>query len=170
MHYIKEMTNYIPILIVILLVLLFLQNTNTRHQYSYRQEVPITQSLPPRPQTLQDIYREIHNLEAIARLEIDSTNEGSGGSHGTSRNRFIMERLSMRISYLKDLADQYISRKPVRINNISPIHYYNTPEDHDGSKFLGIPSVPGSIHTYHNPEILYRMPQEHNFVENMLLV
>ena len=121
---------------------------------------------------LRDIYRQIHNLEAISRNEVLRHNSGwhsSGGQHNTSRERFVLEEISKEIARLKQAAQVYIAqhRAPVQRQGYPPIGYGYT--DYWGERILGIPSVPGNIHSYHmNP--LYetnRIPKEQSHAEDM---
>ena len=130
---------------------------------------------------LRDIYRQIHNLEAMTRIEVAQNNNFPGGNDGSPRERMIMENIALEIARLKDLANKFIAenRMPYVRRDLPPIggdfdncYYGNCQYKLDlQEKILGIPSVPGVIHPYYNqrrPFETSRLPKE--YLDNMSMV
>lgn len=131
---------------------------------------------------LRNLYRQIHNLEAVSRYEVSQNNDHAGGNHNISKERLVMERIAQQIAKLKRYAREEIARKrlPVKRTDLPPLGYdfddcyYNDCQlkmDHN-ERILGIPSAPGSIHTYHyrrNYET-NRIPAESPYSEDMHMV
>jgi hypothetical protein len=108
---------------------------------------------------LRNIYRRIHNLEAAGRNEIAQNHEFPGARHNTSRDVFTLEHIWRENSRLGSLARNEIAKRrvPFRAQNPSAIgddfnrcHFDDCQLQMDwNERILGIPSVPGNIHTYH---------------------
>lgn len=108
---------------------------------------------------LRNLYRRIHNLEAVSRLEVAQNNDFAGGGHGISKERLVMEHIARETARLKGLARKEIARRriPARLRNKPPLGYgfqdcyYDDCQlkmDHN-ERILGVPSVPGNTHSYY---------------------
>jgi hypothetical protein len=131
---------------------------------------------------LRNLYRRIHNLEAISRVEIAQNNDFAGGDHGISKERLAMEHIAREIARLKSYARQEIAkrRQPFRIRNKPPLGYdFNDCYHGDcqlkmdyNERILGIPSVPGNTHSYHYNRKFnsLRVPNTQQEAEDMHMV
>lgn len=109
---------------------------------------------------LRNLYRNIHNLEAVERNEIAQNHEFPGSSMGISQDKYILEQTYKEGSRMQHQARQDIAKRrlPIHAKNLSPIgdsmnecHYGNCQMDMDyNERILGIPSVPGNIHSYYH--------------------
>ena len=131
---------------------------------------------------LRNLYRQIHNLEAISRNEVAQNNDHPGGQHNVSKERLIMEHIAQELSKLKGYARREIAQRrlPVQRQNKPPLGYdfedcyYNDCQlkmDHN-ERILGIPSAPGSTHGYYyNREFkTSRIPAEDVDAQDMHMV
>jgi hypothetical protein len=134
---------------------------------------------------LRNLYRQIHNLEALSRNEVSQNNDYAGGSQGISKERLVMEDIARRISRLKTAARYEIANRrmtvPVKRQDLPPLGYDFT-DCHDGDcqlkmdyneRILGIPSAPGNRHGYHynnRPYQTSRVPAEQIQAEDMHMV
>lgn len=127
--------------------------------WGYR-EIPgqLTQGDP----VLTNFYRKVHNMDKFNRIDVmeHSHIQTPGGGLGINRQIFIAEAVDREMKKKQKKINDYISshRKPYSDNNIiSPIggefdtcffgdcsQKYN-----EQGKILGIPSVPGTRHTYY---------------------
>jgi hypothetical protein len=111
-------------------------------------------------EVLRNLYRNVHNLEAIDRIEINQNNGAGGGNHNVNQQQYISEQLYKENSRLQNLARQDIARRrdPMTPQNLPPIgnsfddcHLGDCQINMDyNERILGIPSVPGTIHSYYN--------------------
>ena len=108
---------------------------------------------------LRNLYRNIHNLEAVDRIEINQNNGAGGGSHSINQQQYLSEQFYKENSRLQNLARQDIARRrtPMTAQNLPPIgdsfndcHLGDCQIDMDyDERILGIPSAPGTIHSYY---------------------
>jgi hypothetical protein len=134
---------------------------------------------------LRNLYRRIHNLEALSRNEVSQNNDYAGGSQGISKERIVMEDIAREISRLKTAARYEIANRrmtvPVVNNNFPPLGYdFNDCYYGDcqlkmdyNERILGIPSVPGNIHSYYynnRPQQTSRIPAEQIQAEDIHMV
>ena len=112
--------------------------------------------------TLTNMYRRLHNMDAIQRTEIFQFNDAlAGGSHGISRERWVGEAYDRNMMDLKhrireDIAkkripydEESVPTKPL-MGNFWDCHMGNCQWDADSEgKILGIPSQVGTIHPYY---------------------
>lgn len=121
---------------------------------------------------LRNLYRKIHNLEAITRLEVAQNNDYAGGNHGISKERLVMEHIARELAGLKGLARREIAERriPFEAKNKPPLGYdfedcyYGDCQlkmDHN-ERILGIPSAVGSTHSYYT-----NRPYETSRIENI---
>lgn len=111
-------------------------------------------------EVLRNLYRNMHNLEAVERNEIDQIHEFPGSSMGISQDKYILEQTYKEASRMQHQARQDIAKRrlPMHAQNLSPIgdsmneyHYGNGQMEMDyDERILGIPSVPGNIHSYYH--------------------
>lgn len=131
---------------------------------------------------LRNLYRQIHNLEAISRNEVAQNNDHPGGNHNISKERLTMEHLAQQIAKLKSYARHEIAKRrmPVKRQDLPPLGYdfedcyYGDCQlkmDHN-ERILGIPSVPGTRHSYHyrRDYETSRIPGESPHAEDMHMV
>lgn len=108
---------------------------------------------------LNNLYRQIHNLDNIMRIEVMNNTDGAGGDFGSARNRYIAELLDREKSKLKRIIREDIAKRRIPYREkqrsylggtLGDCHFGECQfaQDADG-KILGIPSVPGVIHPYH---------------------
>lgn len=110
---------------------------------------------------LRNIYRNMHNLEAIERIEI-AQNKGlsPGGGQNINQEKYLGEQIFNEGSRLRKAAMEEIeaNRLPYVPQHPSPIgdtfdgcHFGDCQINMDyNERILGIPSVPGSYHSYYN--------------------
>lgn len=109
---------------------------------------------------LRNAYRNMHNLEAVERIEIAQNNGSGGGNHGINQQQYLLEQSYLAGSRLREQAMRDIAKRraPFTAQNPSPIgndfddcHYGNCQFDMDyNERILGIPSVPGNVHSYYH--------------------
>lgn len=131
---------------------------------------------------LRNLYRRIHNLEAVSRIEIAQNNNHPGGNHNISKERLVMEHIAREIARLKGYARHEIAKRrlPVQHQDKPPLGYdfedchYNDCQlkmDHN-ERILGIPSVPGNTHAYYynRKYDTLRIPAEEQEAEDIHMV
>ena len=131
---------------------------------------------------LRNLYRQIHNLEAISRIEVAQNNDHPGGNHSVSKERLYMEHIAKQLARLKSYARHEIAKRriPVQRENKPALGYdfedcyFNDCQlkmDHN-ERILGIPSAPGSTHAYHYKRQYdtSRIPADSPHAEDMHMV
>jgi hypothetical protein len=110
---------------------------------------------------LRNLYRNVHNLEAIERIEI-AQNKGlsPGGNQNINEEKYLGEQIYNEGTRLRRAAREEIAanRLPYVAKNPSPIgdsfdecHFGDCQINMDyNERILGIPSVPGSYHSYYH--------------------
>jgi hypothetical protein len=169
------------VFIAALILFIFVSQRRISSESFYNGEVPTLELVQGDP-ILRDLYRQIHNLEAMTRIEISQNNNFAGGNDGSPRDRMVMENIALEIARLKGNARQQIARTraPVQLNNPPALGYdfYNC---HNGDcqarmdyneRILGIPSAPGSYHPYYNNRLYEtsRVPTEDQAAQDMMMV
>ena len=112
-------------------------------------------------EVLRNVYRRMHNLEAVARNEVAQNHGFSpGGGHNINKDNYMLEYIYREGSHLRSQARQDIARRrvPWHARNSSPIgdsfndcHLGNCQVNMDyNERILGIPSSPGNVHSYHH--------------------
>lgn len=109
---------------------------------------------------LRNLYRNMHNLEAVERIEIAQNNGAGGGNQGVNQQQYLLEQSylegsRMREQAMRDIAKRrapFVPQNPPPIgNSFDECHYGNCQFDMDyNERILGIPSVPGNIHSYYS--------------------
>jgi hypothetical protein len=167
------MSNLFIVLIILALIMLKLGtkemygNIQLSHIFTHPAELETNKTfLKNGDIALNNLYRQIHNLDNITRVEIlrnFGTNfSGAGGDFGSDGNRYMAELLDRNRMRLQAQARNDIAKRRIPYQaqqrsylggNLSDCHFGECQfaQDSDG-KILGIPSVPGNIHPYHeNP-------------------
>lgn len=150
--------NSLLILVVVLVIIAIVGVTFrkvegfwTNLQTSYDPNAPMSSGDSQGDLVLRDIYRQIHNLEAIARNEVAQNNDFPGGSQGIPRERLVMENIAMDIARLKGTARYLIAKNRIPTLDANPPYLWKRDhKDYDTSeRILGIPSVPGNNPMYY---------------------
>ena len=101
------MVDYKVVIVIVALILFYFWSKNSSREHFYDQT-------SEGDFVLRNLYRSIHNLEAVTRLEVAQNNDFAGGNHGISKERLVMEHIARELSRLKGLA-----RKEIAYRNMS---------------------------------------------------
>jgi Ca2+/Na+ antiporter len=132
-----------------------------RIEENYINSLEIMRNAADNNEHLRNLYRNMHNLEAVERIEI-AQNKGlsAGGGHNINQEKYLGEQIFNEGSRLRKAAMEEIedNRLPYVPQHPSPIgdtfdgcHFGDCQINMDyNERILGIPSTPGSYHGYYN--------------------
>jgi len=150
----KSLLLLVVVLVCIAIVGVFLRKVEgfrINLQTSFDPNAPISSGDSQGDLVLRDIYRQIYNLEAIARNEVAQNNDFGGGSQGVPRERLVLENIAMDIARLKGQARYLIAKNRIPTLDANPPPIWRRDhKDYDTSeRILGVPSVPGNNPMYY---------------------